>query len=111
MALEANIKVGLKIDKESYDIDVAIPAGVPTPAAPYTFSIAESGEDGANLLNVVVGDSTHFYVAVSPPEQVKEWTGDVVQDLKVVVNDGGYVPEDGKFTDNKNPDPKPDEKK
>lgn len=108
MTLEANIKVGLKIDKEVYDIEVAIPAGVPTPAAPYTFSIAESGDNGAKLLNVVVGDSSHFYVAVSPPEQVKEWTGDVVQDLEVVVNDGGYNPETGKFTDNKDPDPKPD---
>ena len=111
MTLEANIKVGLKIDQEAYDIDVAIPAGVPTPAAPYTFSIAESGDDGADLLNVVVGDSTHFYVAVSPPKQVKDWTGDVVQDLEVVVNDGGYDPETGKFTDNKNPDPKPVDQK
>ncbi|PMJ71677.1 hypothetical protein [Vibrio splendidus] len=93
--MEASIKVGLKIDQDVYEIDVAIPSGKPTTEKPYTFSIKESGENKPQLLNVVVADKSHYYVAVSPPEQVKEWTADTVQSLEVVVNEGNYTPGSG----------------
>lgn len=100
MSFKADIKVDLTIDKAQYNINVGIPTAAPTDAAPYMFGIAQKGAEGkddAELLNVAVGTEGHFYVAVSPPEEVLQLTQGVVNDLEVVVNDGDYDPTTGKF--------------
>lgn len=102
MSYQADIKVGLKINDIVYNINVGLPTSSPTDEAPYKFDIAQegtSGKEDTQLLNVVVGNSGHFYVAVSPPEEILALTNEVVNDLEVVVNDGDYDPTTGKFGD------------
>jgi hypothetical protein len=100
MSFKADIKVDLKINEVQYNINLGIPTAAPTDIDPYKFDISQKGKEeaaDAELLNVAVGAKGHFYVAVSPPEEILSLTSGVVEDLEVVVNDGEYDPSKGQF--------------
>ena len=106
MSFKANIRIDLTINKANYNINVGIPTAAPSDKSPYKFGIAQKtveGKEDTQLLNVVVGSEGHFYVAVSPPEEILSLTDGVVNDLEVVVNDGDYDPATGKFPESKPP--------
>jgi hypothetical protein len=97
MSITAAINVTLKIDEDTYDISLGIPSAAPTADAPYTFSVSSGVAAGSDkLLNFAVGGSNEVYVAVSPPESIMKDIP-VVEDISVVVNDGGFDPATGKF--------------
>ncbi len=98
MSLVAEIKVGLKLGESNYNIGLVIPSSAPTAEAPYRFNVAEGENSQENdLLVVAVGGENRLYVAVSPPQEILDLTGDVVTDLEVVVNNGGYNRDGGTF--------------
>lgn len=99
MALEASITAKLKVGDSTYDVNLDIPSTTPTKEAPYKFNIAQEQATGdpIPLLTAVIGDSSHFYVAVAPPQEVLSLTGDVVKELNIVANDGNFDPATGKF--------------
>jgi len=99
MSLQASIIAKLKLGTDTYDINLEIPSAAPTKDAPYNFAISQevASGDPVKLLNAVIGDATHFYVAVTPPESILSLTGDIVESLSVVVNEGAYDPATGKF--------------
>jgi hypothetical protein len=100
MALQASIIAKLNLDNTVYDINLEIPSGTPTKDLPYTFSIDQEvaqGQPAVNLLTAVIGDTSHFYVAMAPPTSIYANIPQI-KDLEVVVNDGGFDPETGKFT-------------
>jgi hypothetical protein len=98
MALEANIVAKLKVGTDTYDISLNIPSGTPTPAAPYAFNVTQEGAtpaENVKLLDVLIGDATHFHVAIAPPQSVLSLTG-AVEDLTIQV-DENYDETTGKF--------------
>lgn len=110
MSLEAEIMVGLKLGDSEYKIDLNIPSSEPSAEAPYKFNVAAVSKSDpekldAPLLVVAAGggesekgkNDGNFYVAVSPPKEIIDMAGGVVTNLEVVVNEGGYVPSEGKF--------------
>lgn len=99
MSLQASIIAKLKLNNEVYDVNLDIPSAAPTAAAPYHFAISQevTSGDPVVLLDAVIGDASHFYVAVTPPEAVLNLTGDIIESLSVVVNEGAFDPKTGKF--------------
>lgn len=98
MSITAAINVTLKIDQDTYNINLGIPSAAPTAETPYTFSVSSDGAaDSEKLLNFAIGGTNEVYVAVSPPESILKDVP-VVENLNVVVNDGDFDPATGKFS-------------
>jgi hypothetical protein len=102
--MEASIKVTLKLEGESYEIDLGIPSGSPTNDKPYKFSVLSKKTDGSagdTLLDLAVGGknnggTTNFHVSLAPPQTVLP--GETVEDLSVNVDEGTYSKATGKFS-------------
>jgi len=98
MSIEATVHLTFKVDNDTYDVNLSIPAATPTKDAPFKFNVSSGGATPTKLLDVAVGDATHLYVAVAPPQKVLDLIPNgVIQDLDVKVSDGGYDPQTGKF--------------
>lgn len=101
MALQASIVAKLNIGGDNYDITLDIPSGTPTVEAPYAFNVTQEDKTdptkpGVKLLDVLIGDSTHFHIAITPPQSVLALAGGAVEDLTIQV-DENYDEKTGKF--------------
>ncbi len=100
--MNASIKVTLCINDDTYNINLDIPSTTPTPTAPYKFIVASEppqGETAKSMLEVAVGDATHYFVGIEPPKNILEIAKiqDTVKSLQVVVAEGEYDPESHTF--------------
>lgn len=87
MAVQASIVATLTIGGSTYNVNLSIPAGTPTPADPYEFSVSQGqGTSAVDLMDLKIGDSTHYHLALTPPASLLSSTG-VVETLSVLVDD------------------------
>lgn len=102
MTVSASISLDIKTSSTVYSSKLEIPAAAPTNIAPFHFSVASHDDKGAaqnTLLQVAVGADSNIFVAVAPPQDLlSKAAGDVVQNLKVLVEQGKYDEKTGQFT-------------
>lgn len=111
MEIQVNVRFRAS-DTLSYEADVNLPTSEPSAAAPFKFSVVQITKDStgskqdsrSKALDVAIGDANHIYVAVMPPQDLLESTGvsKVVENLQVMIQEGSYNPDDGKFADQQN---------
>jgi hypothetical protein len=86
---------------EAYKVNLSLPTGTPTKDDPFHFRVTQevSGVDKDNVLDVAIGDGSHYFVGVAPPASLLEIGGidKVVKNLQVVVAEGEYDPGSGTF--------------
>lgn len=100
--MQASVLVNFKIPEtsEEYEVNLDLPTEKPKGDSPFKFKVVQKiGEQKDTVLNVAIGGEKQVYVAVAPPKSLLDAAkvGDVIQNLNVIVADGKYNDETGKF--------------
>lgn len=100
--MQASVLVNFKIPETSefYEVNLDLPTSKPTGETPFKFKVVQSvSEIKDTVLDVAIGGEKQVYVAVAPPKSLLDAAkvGDVIQHLNVIVADGKYNSETGKF--------------
>lgn len=102
--MKASVQVTIKSSEtESYTANLEIPTEAPSKEAPFVFKVTQSRkspDSTDDVLIVAIGDKDNFYIGVKPPKSLMELAKveNVVDQLKVVVEEGTYNVNDGIFS-------------
>lgn len=100
--MQASVLVNFKIPdtSEEYEVNLELPTSKPTGDSPFKFKVVQKvSENKDTVLDVAIGGEKQVYVAVAPPKSLLDAAkvGEVIQNLNVVVSDGNYNSDTGKF--------------
>lgn len=102
MKIDVSLSLGFTdsqgVVESGINVNLSIPAGEMTPENPVKFLAVQTDKDGkitpdgGKILEVAVGDISHIYVAVAPPQYLlkKAKIDKTVRALDVKVQEGKY---------------------
>lgn len=87
--MEINVKVGIKVKDDIYNMDLNIPTTSISKEKPFKFAATVTHDKKIDVvLHVVYGSKDYFRVAVAPPKSLLSGLGEYVDAMEVVVQEG-----------------------